>query len=110
METIEAFDWEPADIYDINGTCLRGKFFGSYETLVWTFGAPTHVFPAGESSQVAWDIKFTSPDGDRVIASIYDWKQGVDVREVKEWNIGGHSYAAVECVDRAVREMSFSKG
>jgi hypothetical protein len=82
------------------GTCLQGHINTSYDRLVETFGEPT-IYEGNETDgkvQAEWTIKFT----DGILATVYDWKTDVTPESVTEWNIGGHSDAAVYNVIDAV--------
>ena len=79
--------------FDVVGTCLQGHINTSYDRLVETFGQPT-IYEGDETDgkvQAEWTIKFN----DGTLATLYDWKTGVSPESVTEWNIGGHSQAAV---------------
>ena len=86
---------------DITGTFLQGYIWASYYELVKAFGEP---LPGdGYKTRAEWVLTFTlptdDPDGpEEIVATIYDWKKGEPVREVREWNIGGKGSGAVDAV------------
>lgn len=68
----------------------------SYSDLYNTFGEPS---PVGDGkSQVEWVLEFETPKG-RVVASIYDWKEGdTEPQFIRNWNVGGVDETALEYV------------
>lgn len=85
---------------------LQGSIDTSYNDLVACFGEPN-----GQGDdykvQVEWSIEFE----DGTYATIYDWKEGDNYNgagngthytRVTDWHIGGNSFAAVDCVHRAM--------
>jgi hypothetical protein len=79
-----------------DGTCLQGYVKADFNELVETFGEPLEG--DGYKTQAEWVLLFSLPDGDEVIATIYDWKKDCSIYEVEEWNIGGHDPRAPELV------------
>jgi hypothetical protein len=62
----------------------------TYEQLVRTFGEP-NIGPSGDDKvQAEWLIEFTNEFDEKVIATVYDYKQyGTPVEEITYWSIGG---------------------
>lgn len=79
----------PEALFYSHGTSLRGAVTGNYENLKKVFGPPRKS--EDTKTQVVWTGRF--PDG--VIFTIYDYKQEAHFRNVRQWNIGGHSFIAV---------------
>lgn len=86
--------------YEVNGTHLQGHINCRYDDLVRSFGKPR---PGDEYKVDAeWVIKFE----DGTVATVYNWKNGIaycgrdglDVEEITEWNIGGHNKKASDLV------------
>lgn len=81
---------------DINGTSLMGEITCSYQKLCKIFGHPEHS--DGYKTDAEWAIKFD----DGTVASIYNWKDGknyngndgLNVEDISNWHIGGHSQIA----------------
>lgn len=99
------------DCVNITGTSLMGKVRTTYDTLVEKFGEPT--FDASHSGDgkviVEWTLDFRVETGeydgddfDYVPATIYAWKESSIPYGVYNWHIGGHDYAAVECVEQVL--------
>jgi len=85
---------------NINKTCLQGYVNTSYKNLVKKLGQPTDG--DGYKIDAEWDIEF--PNGE--VGTIYNWKDGhnyndgmgMDVKYIKNWNIGGHSPKVVSLI------------
>ena len=83
-----------------NGTFLQGYLSASYSELLSKFGEPT----VGDAYKIdaEWEILFD----DGKVATIYNWKDGknyngpdgLDVRYITEWHIGGHENEVVSRV------------
>ena len=80
----------------IGGTCLQGYVKTTFDNLVKAFGQPG---PSdGYKSDAEWIVKFD----DGTVVTIYNWKngknycgdQGLDVEDIREWNVGGHDKRA----------------
>ncbi|NBW41238.1 hypothetical protein EBR25_09580 [bacterium] len=88
------------------GTCLQGYISCGYKDIVRIFGKP--CTGDGYKVDAEWVIRFS--DGE--IATIYNWKNGInycghdglDVEDIRSWNIGGHSKAAVRRVTALLSE------
>ena len=62
----------------------------TYEQLVRTFGEPNFGPSGDDKVQAEWLIEFTNEFGEKVIATIYDYKQyGTPVEQINYWSIGG---------------------
>lgn len=85
---------------ETSGTYLQGYIQANYIDLVETFGQPFE----GDNykTDAEWNICFE--DGTR--ATIYNYKtgknycgaEGLDVEDIKDWNVGGFDKKAVERV------------
>ena len=95
---------------EISGTHLQGNFNRPYLELIKILGKPDYDYRKSDALtdnkiSVEWEFKF-SDDTDDVIATIYNWKDGinyddqdgVEVEKLTNWHIGGHSKKAVEKV------------
>lgn len=88
------------------GTHLQGHIEASYTQLILLFGEPT-VLDTGKTD-AEWIVKST----DGTVATVYNWKngynylgdEGVPVHEMTLWNIGGHTYHALELIQNIVDE------
>lgn len=79
---------------DTGGTHLQGHIDTTYENIVSVLGKQHHN---GDDykTDAEWNIKFE----DGTIATLYNWKngknycrdEGLDIEDITEWNIGGHS-------------------
>lgn len=88
---------EPQEDFELTaGTCLQGKVSADYFELVDTFGQPMEG--DGYKTQVEWVLLFTLPDGEQIVATIYDWKKDELPEFVTDWNVGGNDYRAAELV------------
>jgi len=97
-QEVERMRVEPQQDYDrIHGTCLKGYVRADFNDLVMAFGEP--LDGDGDKTQAEWVLVFTLPDGDEIVATVYDWKK-YDTPPMlnTEWNIGGHDYRAPELV------------
>lgn len=89
----------------ISGTSLQGYIECDYETLCRVFGKETSDGD-GYKVDVEWDLEFS----DGVVATIYNWKNGknycdedgLEIDEITEWNVGGHSKQAFDNVSKAL--------
>ena len=89
-----------------NGTCLRGYLTGTYNDLVDAFGPPM----AGcdeYKTDAEWILIFNTPAEEEVVVTIYNYKSGknylgadgLQVRDIENWHIGGKSNEAVWALD-----------
>lgn len=93
---------------DINMTSYRGQIETSYYELCELFGPPMKDGFDDCKTDAEWNICFESG----VVATIYNWKNGrnylgsdgLDVEQITEWNVGGHSADAIQLVRQVVRE------
>lgn len=82
--------------YLASGTCLQGYVKATYDNLVKAFGKPG----VGDNSKTdaEWIVRFE----DGTVVTIYNWKNGknycgdhgLDVEDIKDWNVGGHDKRA----------------
>lgn len=73
-------------------TSFKGYVPTDYNYLVECFGEPDYwVDP---KCIVSWALKFS----DGTVATIYAWKLDYIPWDMHDWNIGGHSYEAVDRV------------
>ena len=88
---------------DVNGTYLQGHVDTSYQTLLDKLPPPIDNYD-DYKSDVEWALKFS----DGTIATVYNWKNGknylgedgLELEEITEWNIGGHTEKAVEYINQ----------
>jgi hypothetical protein len=89
---------------EVDGTCLQGYITATREQLTTVFGEPG----AGDDYKFFfhWGIEITESNGNKTIATIYDWKfdRKVDYTETVEWNIGGSSAEAVRLAAAILRQ------
>jgi hypothetical protein len=98
---------------DINGTCLQGYVFTTYQKLVETFGEPGDNFDDYKS-----DAEWTLTDESGNVVTIYNWKdgpnycgaEGIPVEQITEWHIGGRNEMAVVLVSEAIPSAKTKKG
>jgi len=86
---------------DANFTCLQGHIKCSYTRLWALFGEPER----GDFDKIdaRWVIGFGLGDNYETIATIYNWKngknycgsEGMDVEDITDWNVGGHTKNAL---------------
>jgi hypothetical protein len=84
----------------IVGTYFLGKIQASYDEIVSLFGKPYDGDKCNTDAE--WDILFE----DGVVATIYNWKNGVNhcglsgtpVEHIYEWCVGGKKLAALHRV------------
>ena len=110
-----------AETNGTNGTHLQGYVQCSYDDLVNTFGKPTIEGGMETKIEVEWELTFYDPTihFDEVqIATVYNWKngkrycgeeEGLEVQDIKEWNVGGHSKYAIQLVNKALKEYKEKK-
>lgn len=94
---------------DTNHTSYKGEIDISYCELCELFGPPLKEGFDDCKSDAEWRIKFENG----TIATIYNWKNGrnycgplngLDVEEITEWNVGGHSIDAIQLVRQVIRQ------
>jgi len=80
---------------DISGTHLQGHIDTTYENIISVLGKEHHKGDEYKT-EAEWCIQFQ----DGTIATLYNWKNGktycgekdgLNVEDITEWNIGGHS-------------------
>lgn len=83
------------------GTSRMGELEDtSISDIEQVFGRPSLTGSTDGKSQAEWTIRF--PDG--TIATIYDYKQRVNVDDIRYWSIGGNNTMAVYYVKKAMKE------
>lgn len=95
-----------ADI-DPNFTSLQGHITCDYEVLCAMFGEPMNG--DGRKTDAEWHILFPEPG---IVATIYNWKNGrnylgpdgLDAKDIKNWNIGGHTALAANLVEAEIKQ------
>ena len=106
FKTLETF-------HKANGTSLRGYLpHTTYADLVSVFGQPT-CEGDGYKTDCEWLVEFN----DGTVATIYNWKNGrnycgndgLDVEDIRHWNVGGHNGNAHQMVINALAEAVLSK-
>ena len=95
---------------NINGTHLQGEFETTFDKLVETFGDPTN----GDDYKcdAEWEIEFEKQNGDLVVATIYNWKDGKnycgasgdEVEDITNWHIGGADNVVTNFVKYALED------
>lgn len=99
------------DFYDSNGASLKGYIEKSYNELFEALGEPTYMDDSvSEKVSTEWVlvglIEDDEGNGYYNVATIYDWKSGMEARDNPDakyrWHIGGHDYRASEVVDYAI--------
>jgi hypothetical protein len=89
-----------------DGTSLQGYVSVSYHELLSKFGEPTGS--DGYKSDAEWELLFD----DGKVATIYNWKDGknyngpdgLDVRYITNWHIGGRDKEVVSRVKTILGE------
>lgn len=93
----------------VYGTSLCGQLKGiTYDELVERFGDPLE----GDECKIdaEWNLEFEDEDGEAVVATIYNWKsgkaylgdEGLELSEMREWNIGGKSAKAAVMIGKVL--------
>jgi hypothetical protein len=85
---------------EADGTHLQGYVRAGYARLVELLGDPIDG-DAEDKVTTEWVLVFNGPDGERVVATLYDWKEySLRCRKVPsyDWHVGGTSKRAVELV------------
>jgi hypothetical protein len=97
------------DFHRVSGTSLQGTLYTNYSRIVELFGNPG--CGVDYKTDAEWILEFVTEDGEREVATIYNWKNGKNylgesglaVEDITRWNIGGNSIRVEELVRRAVR-------
>ena len=86
------------------GTSLQGYVQTTYMDLVAAFGEPDE---AGDKTTASWVLELCDEENDdeRIVVTIYDWKESETPYLMYDWHIGGNNHRAVEALKRV-----FSKG
>ena len=90
----------------VNGTSLKGYVYADFATLEEVFGA------AGEGDGYKVDAEWCLQFSNGVVATIYNYKDGknycgdcgLDVEDITEWHVGGHSAKALASVEKMLAE------
>jgi hypothetical protein len=92
-----------SDFRVANGTHFVGTVQATYRELVHAFGEP---MPGdGDKVQADWVLEFET-DGERVIATVYDWKQyNTNLDNILVWHVGGFDFVAQLLVDDYLNYM-----
>lgn len=94
------------ELSNTSGTSLIDYITATYEELVNTFGEPNSATDEYKTD-AEWTID--TPDG---VATIYNYKNGhnylgkdgMDVWDITEWHIGGHSPSIMEWILEALEK------
>ena len=89
-----------ANGHEANGTHLQGYATASYDRLVELLG-PCIDGDVEDKVTTEWVLVFTGPNGEREVATLYDWKEySLRCRRAKryDWHVGGMSKRAVTLV------------
>ena len=89
-----------------NGTHLQGYINCSYDEITSAFGYPLSTDYLDSKTDAEWDIEFD----DGTVATIYNYKngksylgaEGLNLCDMKQWNVGGHDKSAVNRVLDAI--------
>lgn len=77
------------------GGSLITKVTVSYNRLVELFGEPNVGISGDKKTQCEWNLLIQNPDvydeESEGIIFIYDWKEDVQPKDVRDWHIGGQS-------------------
>lgn len=87
-------------IIKIQGTHRQGIIETNYHKLSTTFeddGFELANLFVDKKSKAEWLVE-GEVDGEKVIATIYDWKEDKGVHYNTKWHIGGHDKKALELV------------
>lgn len=85
-----------------NGTHLQGYINATYDELTEALGYPLESGFDDMKCDAEWTIEFD----DGLVATIYNWKNGknylgadgLNLCDIKQWNIGGNSLRVVQKV------------
>ena len=88
------------------GTHLVGEIRTTYAKLVELFGEPTEG--DGYKVDAEWEIEFENG----TVVTIYNWKNGknycgadgLNVRQITNWNIGGHGQEAFDSLSTSLQK------
>ena len=94
---------------NVSFTANKGYIECDYYHLKDLFGLPNRIEDSGSKTDAEWTLEFT----DGSVATIYNWKDGknycgesgLDICDIKEWNIGGHSSK----VFHFIKELVYTK-
>lgn len=92
---------------DFEDSWKVGSLRATYQELKEVFGMP-NMGPSGdEKVQGGWKIMFFNGS---TYAEISDWKENKSLFDVTEWNIAGHTTAAVELVKAEIDTLREKNG
>jgi hypothetical protein len=101
-----ALDWSSVDPRMSDGTHYIGEIYVDSKDLKNVFGMP------GEGDKYKVDAEWTVEFSDGVIASIYNYKDGVNYlgrregltkTKIKTWHVGGHDKRSLDNVLEAMK-------
>ena len=78
---------------DVNGTSLQGYVKTTYGKIVEKLGKPTFEGSPDDKTTAEWHVA-----NGKVVATIYDYKEGRTPKGEYEWHIGGHDESAVKLI------------
>jgi hypothetical protein len=81
------------------GTVYQGLITIKYSELCAIFGPPDDGTDDGKV-QADWTINIA----EGVIATIYDYKEEIEPRQILQWHIGGKTKDVVQLIDIIVKE------
>jgi len=94
---------------ETSGTSFIGIITIPYKELKAKLGNP--ILGSGDGKvQAEWDIEHTRTDGEKVVATIYDWKESIPKSKVTEWHIGGHDEKAISVIKQLFPSSQIRKG
>lgn len=90
---------------NVVGTFFQGYIDVSYQRLVEIFGEPQES--DGYKVDAQWNLIFS----DKTVATIYNYKDGKnylgddgdDVKDIRDWHVGGFNQHALACVRKALK-------
>ncbi len=90
-----------ADLDDLDGTHRVGYITTTRGVIEDVFDPPSPQTSDPDKVTAEWPLRFD----DGTVASIYDYRRASapHMREVCEWNVGGHGEDAMRCVEAALR-------
>lgn len=97
------------DYTKVHGTHLVGVLNVKYKELVELLGDPMRAYD-DTKTDVEWALEIETDCGKKVVATIYNWKdghsylgaEGKPVSKIRRWHVGGHDELTGEIVMRAI--------
>lgn len=84
---------------EASGTSYQGIITMKYPELCAIFGQPEG--PSGDAkTQAQWTIEIAGG----VVATIYDYKEEQEARDIMQWHIGGRTKDVVQLVKILIKE------